>query len=258
VRIVVVMQRSDLTLDGRPSGRLPALCTSARLATLWTAVGGGGRSPPAGSTRADFTRRGVEKKTADGGYRCVMDARRCAQRSALRAAALTVAALLTSTACGSAPADVAAPAEAVEAAEVATAHTGSPESSGDPGASLSTEAEGSEVGTLVAGFPVDLLPVPEDAMILVTSAVPVGDAQVREISLNLRTRLSVEELVTLYSGALESAGFALVEPVVSPEDLAAEVTFTRSGGDELVSIGILDTEGARSVTIGGRVRDATD
>ncbi len=114
--------------------------------------------------------------------------------------------------------------------------------------------EYSEVGDLVEGFPIDLLPVPGDAVILVTSAVPVGDADVQEVSLNLRTAATAPELLDLYRGALTAAGFSEVTAETSDSDLAAQVTFVRSGGDEVVSIGILEVDGARTLTIGGRVR----
>ncbi len=113
----------------------------------------------------------------------------------------------------------------------------------------------SEVGQLVAGFPVDLLPVPADAVILVTSAVPVGQADdVQEVSLNLRTQATPEDLLGLYRGALTAAGFSEVTSQTSDSDLAVDVTFVRSNGDEIISIGVLDVDGARTVAIGGRVR----
>ncbi|GEN78698.1 hypothetical protein [Actinotalea fermentans] len=114
--------------------------------------------------------------------------------------------------------------------------------------------EYSEVGDLVEGFPIELLPVPGDAVILVTSAVPVGNADVQEVSLNLRTAATAAELLELYRGALTAAGFSEVTGETADSDLAAQVTFVRSGGDEVVSIGVLDVDGARTVTIGGRVR----
>ncbi|HEY3438984.1 MAG TPA: hypothetical protein VGK35_14960 [Actinotalea sp.] len=114
----------------------------------------------------------------------------------------------------------------------------------------------SQVGQLVEGFPIDLLPVPADSVILVTSAVPVGNADVQEVSLNLRTSATTEAVLALYRQALGAAGFTEVPPAEPQTDLAAESTFTRSSGDELVSIGILDSQGARTVTIGGRVRSA--
>ena len=116
--------------------------------------------------------------------------------------------------------------------------------------------EYSEVGQLVEGFPIELLPVPADSVILVTSAVPVGEADVQEVSLNLRTSATPDEILALYRDALGAAGFTEAPPAQAQTDLAAETTFTRSSGDELVSIGVLDVDGARTVTIGGRVRAA--
>lgn len=115
-----------------------------------------------------------------------------------------------------------------------------------------TPDEFSLVGDLVDGFPIDLLPVPGDAVILVTSAVPVGDADVQQVSLNLRTSATADDLLDLYRSALTEAGFTEV-PNTSASDLAVDATFVRSGGDELISIGVLDVDEARTVTIGGRV-----
>lgn len=149
---------------------------------------------------------------------------------------------------------------AEDQASVSSADAGSPtvlsqkaEATPDEPLVTSTPDAHSEIGELVSGFPVELLPVPADAVILVTSAVPVGDAEVQEISLNLRTTMSAEDLLTLYRDALTTAGFAEVPAVDANTDLAVEATFTRSGGDELISIGVLDDDGARTVTIGGRV-----
>ncbi len=114
-----------------------------------------------------------------------------------------------------------------------------------------------EVGDLVDGFPTDLLPVPSDAVVLVTSAVPVGDADVQEVSLNLRTQATAQDLVRLYRSALLDAGFTETEQPGTQSDLAAESIFTRSGGDEIVSIGVLEVDGGRTVTIGGRIRTTT-
>lgn len=114
-----------------------------------------------------------------------------------------------------------------------------------------TPDEHSEVGGLARGFPTDLIPVPEDAVILVTSAARVGDADVQEVSLNLHTELTTEQVLDLYRTALVAAGFTELDPPDSA--LAAEASFTRSSGDELVSIGVLDDGGTRTVTIGGRV-----
>lgn len=112
----------------------------------------------------------------------------------------------------------------------------------------------SEAGGLVAGFPSDLIPVPADAIILVTSAAPVGDADVQEVSLNLHTRMTTTQVVELYRNALVTAGFTEVDATDSALD--ADASFSRAGGDELVVLGVLDDGTSRTVTIGGRVRDA--
>lgn len=149
------------------------------------------------------------------------------------------------------PAPSPPPAVPVEEDAPATRNEPAPE----PQALVTTEPdEYSEVGDLVEGFPIELLPVPGDAVILVTSAVPVGDADVQEVSLNLRTAMRAPDLLALYRDALTEAGFSEVEQAAPGDDLAVDVTFVRSGGDELVSIGVLDVDGGRTVTIGGRVR----
>jgi hypothetical protein len=124
----------------------------------------------------------------------------------------------------------------------------------EPQAAGSTEGPAPRVGSLVEDFPVDLLPVPEDAVLLVTSAVPVGGSAVREVSLNLRTRLTVEDAMALYRDVLTEAGFAEVSSPTDESGPTADATFTRSGGDELVTIGVVDVDGARTLTLGGRVR----
>ena len=117
-----------------------------------------------------------------------------------------------------------------------------------------TPDEHSEVGELVEGFPEELLPLPPDAVVLVTSAVPVGEADVQEVSLNVRTSASAEEILELYRESLVRAGFTEVPPATTQTTLAAEAVFTRSGGDELISVGVLDVDGARTLTVGGRIR----
>lgn len=172
-------------------------------------------------------------------------------RTALTAATATLLLVTGTSACGQdAPRD--APTVAAPAPTTTPGPTPSP--SPEPLVTAAPD-EHSEVGALVAGFPADLLPVPPDAVVLVTSAVPVGDAEVQEVSLNLRTALAVQDVVELYRGALTAAGFTEVPPAaLATTDLAAEVTFVRSGGDELVSIGVVDDGTARTVTVGGRVR----
>jgi hypothetical protein len=175
------------------------------------------------------------------------------------ASALLAAGVLAVTAsCGASappPADADAALQALAEDSAADRSAPPDEAAATPEPLVTTEPdEFSEVGELVDGFPIDLLPVPGDAVILVTSAVPVGDADVQEVSLNLRTSATADELLELYRAALTAAGFAEVTSETSNSDLALDVTFLRSSGDEVVSIGALDIDGARTVTIGGRVR----
>ncbi|WP_372592854.1 hypothetical protein [Actinotalea sp.] len=116
----------------------------------------------------------------------------------------------------------------------------------------STPDANSPVGSLAPEFPTELLPMPDDAVLLVTSAVPVGDAGVKEVSLNLRTTWTTSRILDLYRTHLLGEGFTEVPAVDTA--LAAESTFTRSDGDEIVSVGVLDADGVRTVTVGGRVR----
>ena len=112
----------------------------------------------------------------------------------------------------------------------------------------------SAAGALVPGFPVDLIPVPDGAEILVSSAVPVGNNGVQEVSLNLRSPATAAALMGVYRAALLAAGFLEVALTGIQAGLAEESTFTRSSGDEILVVGILDQNSARTVTIGGRVR----
>lgn len=179
-------------------------------------------------------------------------------RTPRRAAGVSLLALLLAAVVGcsaSDPTPAPAPVDLAQAAaeEDSPSVAAAPEESPEPLVTAEPD-QYSEVGDLVDGFPIELLPVPGDAVILVTSAVPVGDADVQEVSLNLRTSATAEDLLTLYRTALTEAGFTEIAAQAPDTDLAVDVTFVRSGGDELVSIGVLDTDGARTVTIGGRIR----
>lgn len=111
----------------------------------------------------------------------------------------------------------------------------------------------SAVGALIEGFPSDLLPVPAEAEVLVSSVEPIGDSGAYQVSLNLRTPIEAAAVVDVYRQSLTAAGFT--EEQTSPDvALAAQSTFTRSSGDELLVIGVLDRDGVRTVTIGGRLR----
>lgn len=129
----------------------------------------------------------------------------------------------------------------------------SPEPTPEP---VPTPDEHSAVGDLAEGFPADLLPVPDDAEILVSTYAPLGEpgaGQPYEVSLNLTTSLPVADAVALYRASLTAAGFT--ETVDTPTGgLAAESTFSRSSGAELVTVGVLDRDDVRTVTVGGTVR----
>ena len=188
-----------------------------------------------------------------------LSTRRPPRRALVRAAAGALGAALVVGLSACTP-PVAAPGQAhLTSTEAAT--SGAADASATTPATAEDEAlltaapdEHSEVGELVPGFPTDLLPLPDDAVVLVTSAVPVGDADVQEVSLNLRTMRTAEDVLALYRAALTAAGFTEVPAVDAQTDLAVEARFTRSGGDELLAIGVIDAGGARTVTIGGRLR----
>ena len=183
-------------------------------------------------------------------------AARDARSGVAERAALSTAALLLALGFSACSADEADPDPTADTdLSVLTATEGPPEASTSPEPLVTGQPdEYSEVGDLVDGFPIDLLPVPGDAVILVTSAVPVGDADVQEVSLNLRTAATAPELLEMYRTTLTGAGFSEVASETADSDLAAQVTFVRSSGDEVVSIGVLDVDGGRTLTIGGRVR----
>lgn len=187
------------------------------------------------------------------------DARRAWRRRGagqVAAALVAAGALAITTACGGAAPPADDDAELQSLADVAADQPApTQETPATPEPLVTSEPdEFSEVGELVDGFPIELLPVPGDAVILVTSAVPVGEADVQEVSLNLRTSATADDLLELYRTALTAAEFTEVTAETSNSDLALDVTFVRSSGDEVVSIGVLDIDGARTVTIGGRVR----
>jgi len=134
--------------------------------------------------------------------------------------------------------------------------TPTPEAKESPGPELltTTPDASSHVGTLAPDFPTDLVPLPDDAVILVTAALPVGSAGVQEVSLNLRTSWTTARILELYRTTLLAAGFTEVPAVDT--GLATESTFTRSDGDEVISVGVYDDSTARTVTVGGRIHSA--
>lgn len=126
-----------------------------------------------------------------------------------------------------------------------------------PGESLlpSPSTTGSAVGDLADGFPTDLVTPPEGSEILVSSATTDEATGLTTISLNLRSPLETAALVQAVRDQLAAAGFT--ETAVDPGSagLAATSTFTRGeGGVELLTLGVLDRDGVRTLTLGGSVR----
>ncbi|MBD3777911.1 MAG: hypothetical protein IE923_01410 [Micrococcales bacterium] len=119
----------------------------------------------------------------------------------------------------------------------------------------SPTATGSQVGGLAPGFPSELVAPPEGSDILVSSAEPDAATGLTTISLNLRSPLGTDALVQDVRDQLAAAGFT--ETVVDPgtSGLAASSTFVRGDqADEILTLGVLDRDGVRTLTLGGSVR----
>lgn len=123
-----------------------------------------------------------------------------------------------------------------------------------PGEALLTDdiADDTAVGTLAPGFPSTLVPVPPEAEVLVSSAETLDDGRLR-ISLNVRTAQDTAALLEAVRAPLVAAGFAESAPPAVEPGLAAQTTFSRSGGTELLVLGVLDRDGVRTMTLGGTV-----
>ncbi|RMI09825.1 hypothetical protein [Cellulomonas triticagri] len=133
----------------------------------------------------------------------------------------------------------------------------SPEPTTSPTEALLPDAtaSGGAVGELAPGFPSDLVSPPEGSEILVSAAEPDAATGLTAISLNLRSPLEADALVAAVRDQLSAAGFT--ESVTDPgsSGLAASSTFTRGdGSEELLTLGVLDRDGVRTLTLGGTVR----
>lgn len=159
--------------------------------------------------------------------------------------ALAVALLLSAAACtGSTP-----------AARPSASVTADVDASPDPAESLlpSPTASTSTVGELAEDFPTGLLPVPEGSEILVSAAVTDEATGLVQVTLNLRSPLPTEELVAVYRASLGAVGFT--ETTVADAGLAASSTFVRADdASQVLTLGVLDRDGVRTLTIGGTVR----
>lgn len=110
----------------------------------------------------------------------------------------------------------------------------------------------STVGALAPDFPPDLVELPGDADILVSTAQPVANEDLVDISLNLRTTLTADELMDQLRDGLVEAGFTESPVPTPPEGVAAQSTFARHTG-EVLTVAVLDRDGVRTLTLGGRV-----
>lgn len=159
-----------------------------------------------------------------------------------------LAAGCTQTAPGTAPATT-APTTSTAAATPVPAPT-EPLLTADPDT-------GSAVGRLADGFPGDLVTVPADAEILVSSVQPADAAGLREISLNLRSAQDATALVEGVRATVLAAGFIETTGTATEPGLAAQAAFSRTDGQEILILGVLDRDGVRTLTLGGRVRTGT-
>lgn len=115
-------------------------------------------------------------------------------------------------------------------------------------------ATDSAVGELADGFPTDLIAVPEGSEILVSTAQLDEATGLATVSLNLRSPLPVEDLLETVGAPLVAAGFTQTPSDTTVSGLAAGSTFTRGDGGELLTAGVLDRDGVRTLTLGGTVR----
>jgi hypothetical protein len=115
---------------------------------------------------------------------------------------------------------------------------------------LSTEPATSTVGDLAPDFPADLLPVPPDAKVLVSTAVP-AESGLWDVSLNVVTEQDANGLLDAVRGPLVAAGF-VEQPEPPADGLVAQAAFSRADG-ELIIVGIRDDGATRTLTAGGTV-----
>ncbi|MFJ2297715.1 hypothetical protein [Oerskovia paurometabola] len=126
---------------------------------------------------------------------------------------------------------------------------------GAPKTPMPTFDDSSVAGSLVEGFPADVVPVPPDAEVLASSAADVEGLALRQVTLNLSSPAAVQEILDFYAQSMTAAGFAAL-PGSVPGGLSGQVAFNRAtadGATETLSVGVLDTTDARLVTISGQV-----
>lgn len=110
------------------------------------------------------------------------------------------------------------------------------------------------VGAIAAGFPTDLLPVPDGAQILLTTNAPRSNT-LREVSLSAKipaAQMSTDQLLEIYRTSLTAAGFA-EQPTQAASGVAASVAFVRGADGEIVTVTILTDGDQQNITAGGTV-----
>lgn len=117
------------------------------------------------------------------------------------------------------------------------------------------------VGGYADGFPEKLLGAPEDAAVLASSAAP-GEGGLTDVTLNLSTLRSTQEVIDQLAKRLRKAGFE-ESGAASFSGLTAQTTFGRESTPkgkkdagpvvESVTLGVLDDGERRLVTVSGSV-----
>jgi hypothetical protein len=166
------------------------------------------------------------------------------------AAALSIAAAVVLAGCSSWP--------DLPARDAATAGP-SPSTAAAPTSTvLPTFDPATAVGRYAPGFPTDLLRAPGDATVLASSARPVGDGPLVEVTLNLATTSSARAVLSQLGKRLRKAGFEQSPSDAAP-GLAAQTAFTRTSERrkaplvESLMVAVLDDGDRRLVTISGSV-----
>ncbi|MFC7877597.1 hypothetical protein [Isoptericola sp. NPDC057391] len=140
-----------------------------------------------------------------------------------------------------------------------------PEPAPDDASALPTFDPDTTVGGYADGFPEELLGAPEDATVLASSAA-AGEGGLTDVTLNLATQRSTQEVIDQLATRLRKAGFE-ESGTSSFSGLTAQTTFGRESTPrgkeqgkkdagpvvESVTLGVLDDGERRLVTVSGSV-----
>lgn len=128
---------------------------------------------------------------------------------------------------------------------------------GQPPAATAPEATNatSTVGSLVPGFPAQVIPVMPKAS--VTASAVTARQGTLDVSLSGRTSAPLRAVMRYYRQALTKAGFS-TDPTIhppGPKATQASLTLGRSDGSEVLIIAVLDNGTTRSFSVGGTLLD---